>query len=549
MQGKGLSLRLSLLALVVVLIFGSLGGLTLARDAFDNDYKDCPASTRLDAVSGLTIDRTDEDDEIRISWDALDTTTLSGLGPNGFRARLTIIVDGEDARNVALGDTSLVVDDINFAEDLTVSMAVTLGDYVISDIREADFTSGLPGPRFSSDIRVSANEIRGTFAASTGVLFSSEDPLVQVADRAEIGADIEEIEFLLSVLSGNADIETLRGAYTTAKGVTPRVGDTFNPVITSLVDALDDTTPEADEADRFVARRRGFERVIDADDVPQKVGSSSDLKDLGTFYYLGFNDLFDNWFVAKKGATTVDQRPSDARFRVGLRHGNDGLVAGDADFENYRIVIEDSSGDLLGYQAETVEAARTYGGNKIVFSGNAEVDVAIPFLNETQVGAATKNFSNVRLSNRVTADGAAVDPYYERSWTGGEADFVAPESLRDNLSHGNVGLVNSDINQFPIAGVVYADAPIEYFDFPSNVFESDGRYTIKAWAEDSDGTRISPQTSIVLSTREQQSAEGTEAGYTGYGTTGVTSGLRIFLQLPAGSSNRFTVYGFSIQDE
>ena len=159
MQGKGLSLRLSLLALVVVLIFGSLGGLTLARDAFDNDYEDCPASTRLDAVGGLTIDRTDEDDEIRISWDALDTTVLSSLGPNGYRARLTIIVDGEDARNVALGDTSLVVDDIDFAEDLTVSMAITLGDFVISDIREADFTSGLPGPRFSADIWVSDNTV------------------------------------------------------------------------------------------------------------------------------------------------------------------------------------------------------------------------------------------------------------------------------------------------------------------------------------------------------------------------------------------------------
>ena len=68
MQGKGLSLRLSLLALVVVLVFGTLGGISLARDAFDADYKDCPAATRLDSVDGLTIDRTDEEDEIRVSW-------------------------------------------------------------------------------------------------------------------------------------------------------------------------------------------------------------------------------------------------------------------------------------------------------------------------------------------------------------------------------------------------------------------------------------------------------------------------------------------------
>ena len=142
MQGKGLSLRLSLVALVVVLVFGTLGGFSLARDAFDADYDDCPAATRLDAVDGLTIDRTDEEDEIRISWDALDSASLSSLGPNGYRARLTVIVDGEDARNVALGDTDLVVSDIDFAEDLTVSVAVTLSDFVISDIAEADFTSG-----------------------------------------------------------------------------------------------------------------------------------------------------------------------------------------------------------------------------------------------------------------------------------------------------------------------------------------------------------------------------------------------------------------------
>ena len=154
------------------------------------------------------------------------------------------------------------------------------------------------------------------------------------------------------------------------------------------------------------------------------------------------------------------------------------------------------------------------------------------------MGPATKNFSNIRLSNRVT-DNGAVDPYYERNWEG----FTRPQTLRDNLSHGNVGLANSGSNSnvFPLLGVVYADAPVEYFDFPSNVFESDGRYTIKAWAEDGDGTRISPQTSIVLGTQEQQSATGAGAGYTGY-----TEGIRVFAEL---AGNSLTVYGFSIQDE
>ena len=60
--------------------------------------------------------------------------------------------------------------------------------------------------------------------------------------------------------------------------------------------------------------------------------------------------------------------PNQPKFRVGLQHGSGDLDPGEADFDNYRIVIEDSSGDLLSYQAATVSASNTYGGHKIVFS-------------------------------------------------------------------------------------------------------------------------------------------------------------------------------------
>ena len=211
MQGKGLSLRLGLLALVVVLIFGTLGGFSLAKDAFDDDYKDCPASTRLDAVSGLTIDRTDEDDEVRVAWEALDAATLSSLGPNGFRARLTVIVEGQDPRNVALGDTTLTVDDVDFTEALTVSVAVTLGDYVISDIREAGFTSGMPAPRFSTDIRVSANRVTsGPFApitAATAIGDVAGDSLIDEAGSAEKAADEADYNLLIRTTNLTDDVD------------------------------------------------------------------------------------------------------------------------------------------------------------------------------------------------------------------------------------------------------------------------------------------------------------------------------------------------------
>ncbi len=414
MRGKGL--RLGLMVLVVILIFGTLGSLSLAGDAFDDDYDDCPAVTRLGAVSGLAVDRTDENDEIRISWDQLETAALSGLGTNAYRARLTVVVEGggdHDAMNLALAETSLVVDEVSFTEALTVSVAVTQGDFVISDIAEADFTSGMPAPSFSTDVRV------------------------------------------------------------TASGV---------------------AAPDPEDATK--------------------------LKDLGSFYYLGFNDLFDNWYLSASVAA-VDDRPSTPKFRVGLAHGGAELDLDEADFENYRITIEDSSGDLLGYQAETVAAADTYGVNKILFG------VRVDLTNESDVG--TSDFTNIRLSNQVGPDGA-VSAYY--------AIPIGANPGDSGLSYGNSsnGAFLATDND-----TVFAEPPAEYFDFPRDVFDNDDSYTIKAWAEDDKGTRISPQASITLSVQEQQSiANGRYRGY--------FSGARAWNN-SAVAGTELTVYGFTIQDD
>ena len=103
--------------------------------------------------------------------------------------------------------------------------------------------------------------------------------------------------------------------------------------------------------------------------------------------------------------------------------------------------------------------------------------------------------------------------------------------------------MNAGNDVFPIANAVYADAPVEYFDFPSNVFESDGQYTIKAWAEDDDGTRISPQASIVISSREGQGIS--DARYLGY--NGLTRSWGV--AVGGTDTGALTVYGFSIEDE
>ena len=411
MKGKSKSLRLGLLALIVALVLSAMGSLSLARDAFDTDYVDCSQRTRLSSVAGLAVERTDKDDEIRVSWDALDLTGLNALGPNVLKSRLTVIVEGggdEDALNVALGDTGLVVDNVDFTKVLTVSVAITLGNYVISDISETEFTSGMPAPSFKTDILAN-------------------------------------------------------------------VGDPLTPSETVY----------------------------------------------GDFYYLGFNDLFDNWYVTDKGTPSITTSPASARFRVGLQHGDSDLAPDDADFENYRISIQDSNGDFLSYQAKTINASSTYSGKAIAFGQTYLVVENI---------ASVAPISNVRLSNRVN-DGPR-DPYFDMT-----LGVESPTASR--LTYGNVVIV-PDVTPAtaPAANVLYATPPVEFYDFPQDVFEGDGNYTLNAFAENDDGTRISPQASVVLNIQQG-------AGVTGSNYAGYDNGVRTF-EGTAGVS--LAVYGLTIRD-
>ena len=304
----------------------------------------------------------------------------------------------------------------------------------------------------------------------------------------------------------------------------------------ALVDNQETTVPIIDRAK---ARRAAYNRVIDADDRAANVANKDALKDLGTFYYLGFNDLFDNWFIDR---STNEQRPRTPKFRVGLQHGSGDLDLDEADFANYRIVIEDSNGDLLGYQAETVAGGKTYSGNKIVFQDTVDaVGEVSDFLTTGEVPDTTKTFTNIRLSNQVSDSGDAVSPYFAR----GDAVFSGNPGVNpsgsDKLSVGNVGIVNAVANNFPLVDVIYADPPVEYFDFPSDVFEADGNYKILAWAEDDDGTRISPQTKILLSVQESEGVG--DSTYRGYRADNIRSWTA------EGTAISLSVYGFSIQKE
>ena len=355
--------------------------------------------TRLSAVEGLAVERIDSGDEIRVSWDALDPSDLEVLGSNALKARLTVIVEGggvDNAMNVALGDTSFVVEDVEFTKELTVSVAMTLGDYVISDIAEADFKSGMPAPSFK-----------------TVVLANGDDA------------------------------------------------------------------------------------------------------DYGDFYFLGFNDLFDNWYVSTDTGLTTS--PASPKFRVGLQHGDEDLAPDDADFDHYRINIVDSDGDSIGYLAKTVAASSTYSGNVITFGGTDAVAATV-------LDSPDGPMTNVRLSSR--ADGGPRSPYYE------DSRFTSPT---------NPGLAFGNVTASPTAaGILYANPPAEYYDFPKDIFDGDGNYTINAWAENEDGSRISSEASVLLSVREG-------AGVVGARFSGYTGGVRVFPEESVVGVN-LAFWGLTVQD-
>ena len=136
----------------------------------------------------------------------------------------------------------------------------------------------------------------------------------------------------------------------------------------------------------------------------------------------------------------------------------------------------------------------------------------------------------MKLSNRV--DGGPRDPYFDVT-----LGVVSP--TESGLAYGNVVFV-PDVTPAtaPAANVLYATPPVEFYDFPKDVFESDGIFTIYAFAENDDGTRISAQASVKLSVQQR-------AGVTGSDYAGYTAGVRSFVGT-AGVA--LAVYGLTIQD-
>ena len=364
------------------LALAALGGLVLA-DPFDrNDYDSCPSSQRLEGVTGLDVARTDNADEIQVSWDALSADTL-GLGSLTFNTVITVIVEDDDNNhkitsvNKALGTTSVTLEDIDLARDLDVSVALTYGDHVISDIVSKAFTSGLEGPQFyGSFYRIGAVPAGGVIAGTAPLMVASPATMTQ-----------------------------------------------------------------------------------------------------GRFYYLGFGEAFGE---VEGGSGTA------SRFRVGLRHGS-GEKPDDADFDHFRLRIENSQGDdLLGYDA------RTLGGDynmRVLTVGSLTEEEDGTLILATDPNFDSYSFSNIHEANTLNSDAAP---------------FVSVPSIRAAGVLELRGLAAE--MEVDVATLQFAPGPDGYYELPDDIFDLDGSYTITAWAEDEDNHQISPTSAITFNVQRGMAA-------------------------------------------
>ncbi len=168
----------------------------------------------------------------------------------------------------------------------------------------------------------------------------------------------------------------------------------------------------------------------------------------GRFYYIGYGPAF-----------RLTDADAESHFRIGLSHGT-GSDPDTSDFEHYRLTVERDDDDVLGFRPATVPAP-IYETQVLALLDH--VDNAA----QNRAGA----FATIRETARAT-DGVAHPPVHRWELV------AATDSALQNI--------------------LFAPGPGAHYDMPRAVFDTDGIYTLTAWAEDEEGTQISPQAEITF---------------------------------------------------
>ena len=224
---------------------------------------------------------------------------------------------------------------------------------------------------------------------------------------------------------------------------------------------------------------------------------------VGTFYYLGFNPVFDNWYIHDADADT-----SPPRFRVGLRHGE----TPSSDFEHFRIHLEDSNGDdVLGFDAETLVVRSrfpTYKGAVFALGDWRARDCR---------ALAQLEFANVRIDAKMAAFESSSPVYFywrnegldecpgstppvSMAWFTSSAGYAPRLKATADRTELNQAPAITDLAFTHLADSgtrqLFALPPDQVYGFPQQRFPQTGEFVFTGWAEDQDNTRISDRTTL-----------------------------------------------------
>ena len=196
----------------------------------------------------------------------------------------------------------------------------------------------------------------------------------------------------------------------------------------------------------------------------------------GRFYYLGFGPAFRNSVPAG----------NKAWFRVGLAHSS-AVDLDRVDFAQYRLRVERAdAGDVAGFDAATL--AGTFYDTRVLHIHAAQDLASAP---------RTTRLASLHVAARATGKDTVPALFTLRDIfpvTAQEMPHHAVAAPDPRLARW--GLARATAAQ--VADGLFAPGPHAYYDFPGSLFAEDGPYTLTAWAEDADGTRISPERSVTV---------------------------------------------------
>ena len=469
-------LRSALLALLVLAVIS--GGSLATGDLFDEDYEDCPHQSRRlteGFISDLTASgNASEEDEVDVSWAAIDPTTW-GLGPNAFNTSFVVILnDGSNhTQTLSLGTRSTKFEGIETGREVRVQMAIVVdhpgGNYLISDIEEVDINQNLTAPAFASGwMRVMAV---GDSNATTvgfqrhGTAAYASTPVAGMMYYIGYNENFANYKSNASNLTTSPSTERLRIglAHSASESDDERSDVDFEAYRIRIEDSSGDVLPEGDQV-ATVASNYGNETLTYNPSADSFTADATGNRAISIPNHLFLYDLSQ---ILPFNTTTG----TGANLR----------------FTGTDVAARTVGTATPGYALSSVRIADD-GDITVALHHNSVVTASRV---DGQLGPHTEPFSMVK-----------VDSYGSSAFT----TDIASSDGEDEL---------------PIIGSVYAEAPDEHRDFPIDTLTTDETYKIEAWAINDDGETISPVATLTV--RPKDTAQGSVANFQDYlNTTAAT---------------------------